>query len=163
MFIAPNNRLNASLIRTANQIKKQLRAGLTLCALVLALYVYVFEQDPSSPAPARETPDLATEIPSLIDGRQVESAGTVVRILSDDNHGSRHQRFILELANGQTLLIAHNIDLAPRINNIDVGDIVAFYGQYESNDRGGVVHWTHHDPQGQHVGGWLRHQGKVYE
>lgn len=41
--------------------------------------------------------------------------GVVDRALSDDNDGSRHQRFILRLASGQTLLIAHNIDISLRI------------------------------------------------
>lgn len=96
-------------------------------------------------------------------GLQVNSSGTVSKILSDDNEGSRHQRFILSLSNGQTLLIAHNIDLAPRIAGIGVGDNVAFYGQYEFNNKGGVVHWTHHDPQGRHLGGWLKHKGQTYQ
>lgn len=96
-------------------------------------------------------------------GIQVQSRGVVTRILADDNKGSRHQRFIIKLSNGQTLLIAHNIDLAPKINSLKEGDTVRFYGQYEYNDRGGVVHWTHHDPNGRHVGGWLKHQGKTYQ
>ncbi len=45
---------------------------------------------------------------------QVSGSGKVSRILSDDNQGSRHQRFILRLSSGQTLLVAHNIDLALR-------------------------------------------------
>ena len=94
---------------------------------------------------------------------QVEGAGRVVKVLPDDNKGSRHQKFILELASGQTLLIAHNIDLAPRIPDLREGDSVSFYGEYEWNERGGVVHWTHHDPQGRHVDGWLKHQGKRYQ
>jgi hypothetical protein len=97
------------------------------------------------------------------DGRQVSGSGTVVRILSDDNDGSRHQRFILRLAGGRTLLIAHNIDLAPRINGIQPGDTVEFYGEYASNAQGGVIHWTHHDPQGRHAEGWLRHRGRTYK
>ncbi|GAA3551541.1 DUF3465 domain-containing protein [Zobellella aerophila] len=94
---------------------------------------------------------------------QVEGSGRVVRLLADDNKGSRHQRFLLALPSGQTLLIAHNIDLAPRINGLKVGDTVAFYGEYEWNDKGGVVHWTHHDPRGRHPGGWLKHNDRVYQ
>jgi len=94
---------------------------------------------------------------------QAEGNGEVVRILPDDNDGSRHQRFILKLTSGQTLLVAHNIDLAPRIPSLREGDSVAFYGEYEWNSKGGVIHWTHHDPQGRHVTGWLKHNGKTYE
>ncbi|MGO4999904.1 DUF3465 domain-containing protein [Oceanisphaera sp. W20_SRM_FM3] len=94
---------------------------------------------------------------------QVEGSGRVVRLLKDDNKGSRHQRFLLVLPSGQTLLIAHNIDLAPRIDTLKVGDTVAFYGEYEWNKKGGVVHWTHHDPKGRHLGGWLQHNGKRYQ
>lgn len=94
---------------------------------------------------------------------QVKGQGTVVRILPDDNEGSRHQRFILKLDSGQTLLVAHNIDLAPRIAALGIGDLVEFYGEYEWNPKGGVIHWTHHDPQGVHVSGWLKHQGKMYK
>jgi hypothetical protein len=86
-----------------------------------------------------------------------------VRILPDDNDGSRHQRFILELDSGQALLIAHNIDLAPRINDLDKGDTVAFYGEYEWNSKGGVIHWTHNDPNYRHIDGWLKHRGRTYQ
>ncbi|MCG9658335.1 DUF3465 domain-containing protein [Vibrio mediterranei] len=94
---------------------------------------------------------------------QVKSEGTVSRVLSDDNKGSRHQRFILRLDSRQTLLVAHNIDLAPRIPDLKVGDRVQFYGEYEWNNKGGVIHWTHHDPRNRHEHGWLKHQGKVYQ
>src|SRR5512138_3130136 len=94
---------------------------------------------------------------------QIGGTGTVRRLLSDDNDGSRHQRFIIELKTGQTLLIAHNIDLAPRIISLDVGDEVAFFGEYEWNPKGGAIHWTHRDPSGHHIAGWLRHKGKRYQ
>ncbi|EGQ8224932.1 DUF3465 domain-containing protein [Vibrio cholerae] len=94
---------------------------------------------------------------------QVQGLGQVVKVLPDDNDGSRHQKFILKLNSGQTLLVAHNIDLAPRIPNLKVGDIVEFYGEYEWNKKGGVLHWTHKDPQNRHDHGWLKQNGQVYE
>jgi hypothetical protein len=57
-------------------------------------------------------------------------------------NGSRHQRFILELGSGQTLLVAHNIDLAPRLPALAVGETVDFNGVYEWTPEGGVIHWT---------------------
>ena len=93
---------------------------------------------------------------------QVLQRGEIIRILSDDTKGSKHQRFIVKLSSGQTLLIAHNIDLAPRIPDIRTGESLVFYGEYEWNEKGGVIHWTHHDPDGRHVGGWLEYRGKKY-
>ncbi|MCK9295321.1 MAG: DUF3465 domain-containing protein [Desulfobulbaceae bacterium] len=94
---------------------------------------------------------------------QVEGFGVVIRILPDDLQGSRHQKFIIRLSSGQTLLIAHNIDIAPRIDDLRESDTVEFLGEYEWNAKGGVVHWTHHDPDGQHSRGWLKHNGFTYQ
>ncbi len=93
----------------------------------------------------------------------MQSSGKVIALLRDDNEGSRHQKFLLELANGQTVLVAHNIDLAPRIEALQKGDQVDFYGEYEHSDKGGVIHWTHLDPAQKHAHGWLKHQGKTYQ
>ena len=92
----------------------------------------------------------------------VEGEGTVSRILSDDNAGSRHQRFVVRLASGQTVLIQHNFDLAPRIENLTVGDEVSFSGEYIWNEQGGLIHWTHHDPARKHKGGWIKHGDKLF-
>lgn len=92
----------------------------------------------------------------------VQASGTVARTLADDLEGSRHQKFLVELRTGHTVLIAHNIDLAPRVP-LERGDFVEFRGEYEWNDRGGVVHWTHHDPRGRKAGGWISHRKQTYE
>ncbi len=96
-------------------------------------------------------------------GIMLEGAGIITTLLRDDDEGARHQRFIVTLASGQSLLIAHNIDLAPRIHHLKKGDNISFYGQYEWNKKGGTIHWTHKDPQNRHTDGWLKYQGKIYQ
>lgn len=94
---------------------------------------------------------------------QVYGTGTVVSILSDDLDGSPHQRFIIELKSKQTLLVSHNIDLSPRVDELALNDQIEFFGEYEWNDKGGVIHWTHHDPGGVHVDGWILHNNIIYQ
>lgn len=93
----------------------------------------------------------------------VEGAGIVAKLLPDDNHGARHQKFLVRINAAQTLLFAHNIDLSPRIDALKVGDSIEFKGEYVFNPKGGVIHWTHRDPKGQYQGGWIKHQGNNYE
>jgi len=94
---------------------------------------------------------------------QVEGKGEVVKLLSDDNKGSRHQRFLVRTSSVQTLLFAHNLDLAARVEPLSVGDTVEFKGEYVYNPKGGIVHWTHKDPKDQHQAGWIKHNGKLYQ
>ena len=92
----------------------------------------------------------------------VEDEGVVLRVLSDDTSGRTHQRFIVRLLSGQTVLIEHNTDLAPRVEGLGVGDSISFSGEYVWNDKGGLVHWTHDDPAGRHPSGWIKHNGRTY-
>ena len=114
-------------------------------------------------APAASSASLLATIRDQRSGTQVTGEGLVTKILADDNDGSRHQRFILTLSSGQTLLFAHNIDIAPRIPSLKAGDLIAFNGVYEWNPRGGAIHWTHRDPNGRHEPGWLKHAGQTYQ
>ena len=70
-------------------------------------------------------------------------------------------RFIIRVSGGPTVLVAHNLDLAPRVPLAE-GDSVELQGVYEWNDRGGVIHWTHRDPEGRHAPGWIRHRQRLY-
>ncbi len=132
--------------------------------------------DPSTEATSSNSSSIATEalaftsdeiLQSYYDNRaenkQVLVEATVIKLLRDDNEGSRHQKFIVVLPSGQTLLVAHNIDLAPRVTNLQEGDVVQIYGEYEYSAKGGVVHWTHHDPQEKHENGWIKLNGEVFE
>jgi hypothetical protein len=139
---------------------------------------------PTSPAPravaAAPSPALprasATTTPSLSDNAaiarafashardvRVDGSGSVSRVLPDDRQGQPHQRFLVRLPTGQSILIVHNIDIAPRIENLRVGDEIEFEGEYVWNDQGGLVHWTHHDPSRRHRPGWVKHAGHVYQ
>jgi hypothetical protein len=140
--------------------KKLLRAAVLLVAAAVA--AYTGNDFVGSP----DTSGGAAVIIEAFEARRsdviVEADGVVSKILSDDNEGSRHQRLIVTVARDHTVLIAHNIDVAPRVENIDVGDQITFRGEYEYTERGGVVHWTHDDPDGDRPGGWIRHSGKTY-
>ena len=94
-------------------------------------------------------------------GTWIEGSGISQRMLHDDDEGSRHQRFVLDMRNGQSLLIAHNIDLAKRVP-AGMGDKIKFHGMYEWNDLGGLVHWTHDDPMGIEQGGYIDYRNKLY-
>jgi hypothetical protein len=94
---------------------------------------------------------------------QVKQVGRIAKILRDDNHSPRHQRFIVEFGSGHKILIAHNIDLAAKVEGLKEGEEICFYGEYEWNNRGGVVHWTHRDPKGLHPDGWLLYAGNKYD
>ena len=108
----------------------------------------------------RETVSPERWSPAL-DEQWVETSVTVYRLLPDDNEGSRHQRLLARTDGGHSLLIVHNIDLARRVP-ADVGDRLDVRGQFEWTDKGGLVHWTHHDPQGRHAGGYIDFGGTRY-
>ncbi|NMH64139.1 DUF3465 domain-containing protein [Shewanella salipaludis] len=146
---------------------------LIILSLVTGIYLWMDAGQSRQPVLVGDMPSTASAVAD--DGAierafenhqsqlQVEGMGLVVRLLADDTKGARHQRFILRLPSGLTLLIAHNIDLAARINALANGDRVQFYGEYEWNRQGGIVHWTHRDPDGRHVAGWLKHNGRTYQ
>ena len=107
------------------------------------------------PAPAETRP---------IPKGSYHAEGRVVKLLPDDNDGIRHQRFLIRLADGSTLLVVHNVDVAPRLDDLAAGDTVEVCGEFVDNDRGGLVHWTHHATgRSRHPAGWIRHGGRIYE
>lgn len=156
----------------------------TLYLIVLVVLAYIVEQKtgislfdasknqtktastPSESQPTSQSQNNKTTIQSAYRNRQsdvqIMQKGVVAKVLADDLVGSKHQKFILRF-DRLSILVAHNIDLAPKIFNIKKGDTVEFYGEYEWNEKGGVVHWTHKDPRKRHIDGWLKHNGKTYQ
>jgi len=70
----------------------------TVVLLILLGVYYAFEQ-----VPTVTEPSSVQAVVQWQTGQQIQGSGTVLRVLSDDNDGSRHQRFILELDAGRTL------------------------------------------------------------
>lgn len=160
------------MLRAARSVRF---VAILLFVLAAALYRWLAPPRPSAPEPGGAPVATGARIPadahadaSIEDafaarrsGVWVESSGTVDRLLADDREGSRHQRFIVRLRGGRTLLFAHNIDLAPRAP-LAPGQSIRFRGMYEWSARGGTVHWTHHDPDARHDGGWVEIEGRRY-
>lgn len=144
---------------------------LALAVVVIAALAYLYGQGGLSP-PIQHPAESETSVSDAAlteayeqhaRNLQVDGQGVVLKILPDDNSGSRHQKFIVKLNSGQTVLIAHNIDLAPRVSPLNKGDAVMFRGEYDWTENGGVVHWTHHDPARRHTPGWIKRSGRTFQ
>ena len=119
----------------------------------------------ASSAPANQTKTIAQLRAAANDPNAkfwTNIQGSVIKNLKDDTEGDRHQKFLVQVANDLTLLVSHNIDVASRVP-VREGDAVKVQGEYVWNNRGGVIHWTHHDPKGRKAGGWIELNGKRYD
>ena len=117
----------------------------------------------------KQNDDGAAFVKQQFDARRskvwVKTEGEVVHLLPDDNHGSRHQLFLIELSNRMTIKVSHNIDDAPYLTGLRKGDRIKLQGRYEWNEKGGVIHFTHKAdrPSKRKPGGWIEWKGKRYQ
>ena len=161
-----------------NAIKKQLFAFLVICITLTVAACRAPSNDSQKQLTEQQTAQTGTQVsasPSLDAGAiaeaygahrnlpQVQGSGVVIKVLKDDTQGLKHQKFLLKVSENITILIAHNIDLAARVDDLHEGDVIDFKGEYIYTPKGGTVHWTHKDPRGNHQAGWLKHNGKTYE
>jgi translation initiation factor IF-1 len=93
---------------------------------------------------------------------EVTVTAQVVKLLRDDTEGLPHERFLIGLNNGTTVLVAHDTKMAPRVP-LQAGDVVTIHGEYIWTEKGGVLHWTHHTDTIRHPGGYIEFNGKRYE
>ncbi len=93
---------------------------------------------------------------------QVTCTLPVKRMLRPDDKGEKHEKFLLQLSNGSTILVAHNVSRAPSVP-VEAGDIVTVHGEYIWNNKGGVIHWTHASDTPRHAGGYIDFKGRRYQ
>jgi Protein of unknown function (DUF3465) len=86
----------------------------------------------------------------------------VYKLLQEDDEGLKHERFLVMLSDGTTVLVAHSLDKAPLVP-VSPEDEIIIHGEYVWNQKGGVIHWTHHSDSPRHEGGWIDFKGKRYE
>ena len=99
----------------------------------------------------------------LRNGQFGKGYGHVIRVFHDSHDHGNFQLFNIRLESGESMLIKHNIDIAPKIKNLQAGDAIEFYGIYERHIKRGVITSTHHDPKHQGKDGWIKHRGKTYQ
>lgn len=121
----------------------------------------------AAPAPSATAADNSAVARAFADHRsniEITASGAVQRLLGDEtSETGTHQRFILRLdGSTQTLLVTNNVTIGKRVP-VSVGDAVTVHGEYIWNDQGGLVHFTHHDPQRSHEAGWIERQGVRYD
>lgn len=95
---------------------------------------------------------------------EVTADATVVQVLPDRmGRSGPHEQFIVKLTSGDlTLLVEHNLSIGTRAP-VAVGDHVIVHGEYIWNTEGGLIHFTHHDPEGRHEGGFIQDNGSTYD
>ena len=149
-----------------NQMYKKVRKYI-LAGVAVALYALVQQLEAPPPGISSVVQNSGSTIQSAFKTQQsdlqIQGEGVVKKVLADDRKGLQHQKFILQVSPEQTVLVAHNIDVASRLPGIKRGDRVEFYGEYEWTTQGGVIHWTHRDRSGRHENGWLKYNGKKYQ
>lgn len=137
-------------------------AAAVFAVLFVCLYSLIGDSRVTEPM----SEDLRTAIRERRSGVTVTLEARVVDILPDDNEGIRHQRLLLVLPEPvdgfDTVLIAHNIDEAPRVPCVE-GDTITVHGRYKWNDLGGLIHWTHRDREGIGEDGWIEFRGQRYD
>ena len=97
-------------------------------------------------------------------GVEVIATGTVARVLGDRRGPSgEHEGYLLQTDGDCDLLlrVETNEDLTGHVP-LHEGERVVVKGEYEFAPEGGVVHWTHRDPRGRHINGYVYAGGQYY-
>jgi hypothetical protein len=137
--------------------------GLLLC---VSLFLFLRRRSGRFPAsfPRTTSRPRRSWWPAPSDRGFEEHEGHILAVLPEDTIGIRHQRILVRLEDRKKVLLVHNIDLCPRIDGLERGREIRFYGQFTDNDRGGAFHRLHRNmnPFRPYVDGWIEYDGSRY-
>ena len=114
-----------------------------------------------------QSPDDAAVCAAYDGGRshvEVVADGTITQLLGvQQGRASPHEGFLFRLASGCAIVVRVevNTDFTGSVP-LATGQHVLVKGEYEYYSRGGVIHWTHHDPRGRHENGYIDANGTMY-
>ncbi len=95
---------------------------------------------------------------------EIRERGIVTRVLGTrQSTTGTHEGFLFAVPMGRArtqLRVEDNVDITGPIP-LHRGERIELQGQLECNDL--VIHWTHHDPSGHHVAGYIAVNGRVYQ
>ncbi|MDP3509818.1 MAG: DUF3465 domain-containing protein [Candidatus Melainabacteria bacterium] len=96
--------------------------------------------------------------------RKVELTVTapIKKLLREEDYREPHQRFLLILSNGTTVLVANDLQYGTYAP-VQEGNVVRIHGEYIWNERGGVLHWTHKSDEPRHESGYIDFNGMRYQ
>jgi hypothetical protein len=83
-------------------------------------------------------------------------------MLREEDYREPHQRFLLMLSNGTTVLVANDLQYGTYAP-VQEGNVVRIHGEYIWNERGGVLHWTHKSDEPRHESGYIDFNGMRYQ
>ncbi len=90
-------------------------------------------------------------------------SGRVIQVLPETKEGAGEQRFIIEIGNGMTLQVVHDVTKAGRIAGIEYGSQATVAGNYIWSLQGGELHDALPRAADQTSGGWIEYAGRRYE
>jgi Protein of unknown function (DUF3465) len=134
-----------------------------LPATVALLFFVACSHAWSSSEPNADVYDAWREQRSYV---EVTAQGSAARIFGIRKGPSgAHEGFLLHLrgaaGHGLTVKVEDNIDITGPVP-LQAGDDVELRGEYIYDPRGGIIHYTHHDPRGAHPPGYIRVRGRTY-
>jgi len=118
----------------------------------------------AAPSMAADDAAIAADFQNQRSQVEVTADGIVVGTFPDRSSSTgRHEQFIIRLTSQNlTVEVEHNISIGKRVP-VKEGDRVVVHGEYIWNGQGGLIHFTHHDPQGTHQNGYIVDNGTTYD